>query len=150
MSKFFCAAMKIIALLGFLLTFSLALPAQMNDTLSTPVPSPEARALFRYLSSIKGKEILSGQMDSNWGIDEIKYITGITGKKPAILGLDFINEKENEAEASKAIEWWKAGGIPTIMWHWGAPGTGNGYNNSKNQIDINKCFEEGTPEHTAF
>jgi uncharacterized protein YbcV (DUF1398 family) len=57
-------------------------------------------------------------MWSSWGIDELKYIQEVTGNQRAIRGMDFINERENEAEVTRAIEWWKGGGIPTIMWHW--------------------------------
>ncbi|MBC8140610.1 MAG: mannan endo-1,4-beta-mannosidase A and B, partial [Armatimonadetes bacterium] len=54
--------------------------------------------------------------------------------------------RENEL----ATEWWKAGGIPTIMWHWGAPGKGEGYEQSKMEIDIERCFQKETAEHTAM
>jgi len=56
-------------------------------------------------------------MWSSWGIDELKYIQEVTGNQRAIRGMDFINERENEAEVTRAIDWWKGGGIPTIMWH---------------------------------
>lgn len=118
--------------------------------LVTPNPSLEAKALYRYLTDMYGEKILSGQMVVPWGIDELDYIKSITGKHPAIRGIDFIHEKDNETETQNAIEWWKAGGIPTIMWHWGAPSIGEGYENSKKQIDIQKCFTEGTPEYEAF
>lgn len=36
------------------------------------------------------------------------------------------------------------------MWHWGAPGKGPGYENSKKGIDIDRCFEEGTVEYEAM
>lgn len=118
--------------------------------LSNPEPSKEAIALYRYLLDVKGKKILSGQMNSPWGIDEFEYLKTNTGKQPAIKGLDFISDKDNNGEVQQAIEWWKAGGIPTIMWHWGAPGIGEGYENSKKEIDIDKCFVDGTIENKAF
>ena len=121
-----------------------------QQTLCTPKPSKEAVALYKYLLDMKGKKILSGQMWSPWGIDEIKYLLDNTGKLPALKGMDFIDQKDNENEVRYAIEWWKAGGIPTIMWHWGAPGIGEGYENSKKPIDIDKCFQEGTPEYKSF
>ncbi len=91
-------------------------------------------------------------MVSNFGtVDELKYIQDVTGKQPAIRGMDFIDSAKNDDEVQFAKEWWKKkGGIPTIMWHWGAPGIGEGYVNSKKEIDINKCFEKGTPEYKAF
>lgn len=118
--------------------------------LSTPHPSKEAKALYQYLLDVYGKKILSGQMSAPWGVDELQYIKDKTGKEPALRGIDFIHQRDNEVEVRNAIEWWNSGGIPTIMWHWGAPGVGEGYENSKEKIDIDKCFIEGTQEHTDF
>ncbi|MDA3817040.1 MAG: glycosyl hydrolase [Prolixibacteraceae bacterium] len=120
------------------------------DTLCTPDASPEAVALFRYIQDMYGKKMLSGQMWAPWGIDELKYLQDLTGKQPAMRGMDYIHEGDNNAETQRAIDWWKAGGIPTIMWHWGAPGIGEGYENSKKRIDINQCFIEGTPEYISM
>ena len=57
---------------------------------------------------------------------------------------------QNDSVVKGAIQWWNEGGIPTIMWHWGAPGIGEGYPNSKKEIDISKCFEKGTLEYDSF
>src|ERR1700687_3579804 len=78
-----------------------------QQTLCTPKPSKEAVALYKYLLDMKGKKILSGQMWSPWGIDEIKYLLANTGKLPALKGMDFIDQKDNENEVRYAIEWWK-------------------------------------------
>jgi Glycosyl hydrolase family 26 len=129
---------------------SLSLQAQKAETLCTPGASKEAKALFRYLNDMYGKKILSGQMWASWGYDELKYIKELTGKQPAIRGMDFINTRENEAETQRAIDWWKAGGIPTIMWHWGAPGIGEGYENSKKAVNIDSIFIAGTPQYKSF
>lgn len=109
----------------------------------TPDASDEAKALLNYLYSIKGEKVLSGQQ----GIDEAEYIKNITGHYPAIKGYDLIHENENERVVESVIDWWRKGGIPTVMWHWGAPGKGPGYENSKKEIDINRCFQEGTEEN---
>jgi hypothetical protein len=139
----------------FFLVFCLSLFSRLcagtvEDTLCTPNASPEARALYRYLLDMKGKLILSGQQDSPWGIDEFAYLRTNTGKQPAIKGMDFIHQADNASEVQKAADWWKKGGIPTIMWHWGAPSKGEGYEQSKMAIDIDRCFIEGTAEYTAF
>jgi hypothetical protein len=109
-------------------------------TAATPVTlnaSPEARALLNYLYSVYGKKTLSGQMWAPWAKkDEIQTIYEITGKYPALRGQDYINESANKRENQLAIEWWKSGGIPTIMWHWGAPSIGEGFVNSKKAINI--------------
>lgn len=116
----------------------------------TPNASAEARAVLGYLTSLRGKKTLSGQMGTPWGVDELQVIEKITGRLPAIRGHDFIHEKDNPREVAEAIAWWRAGGIPTVMWHWGAPTRGDGYEQSKTPIAIGQCFVEGTPEHTAM
>lgn len=112
--------------------------------------SPEARALLNFIYDIYGKKTLSGQMWAPWGVDEIALVKEITGKYPAIRGQDLIHDKDNANEIALAIDWWKKGGIPTIMWHWGAPGKGEGYEQSKMEIDIERCFIEGTEENKAM
>jgi hypothetical protein len=121
-----------------------------RDTLCTPNPSKEAVALYRYLLDMKGKKILSGQMWAPYGGDELNYIKSITGKQPAIRGADFISQSDNANEVQYMKDWWNAGGIPTIMWHWGAPTKGEGYDQSKMSIPIDSCFATGTPESIAF
>lgn len=118
--------------------------------LGTPNPSPEAVALYRYLQDMSGKLMLSGQMWVPWGIHEIDYIQSKTGYKPAIAGFDYINEPSNALETQRAIDYWNGGGIVTFMWHAGAPGVGEGYENSKATIDIDRCFVEGTEEYKDF
>ncbi len=122
----------------------------VNKVLVTPNASDEAKALYRYLADMYGEKILSGQMVVPWGIDELEYLKNLTDKQPAIRGIDFIHEKDNDVEVKDAIDWWKAGGIPTIMWHWGAPSIGEGYENSKKKIDIDRCFDENTAEYKAM
>jgi len=112
----------------------------------TPNASPEAKALLCFLYEMKGKVVLAGQH----GIKETEYIHELTGRYPAIKGHDLIHEDRNEREIQSAIDWWRRGGIPTVMWHWGAPGKGPGYENSKKQIDIDRCFVEGTEENLAM
>jgi mannan endo-1,4-beta-mannosidase len=112
-----------------------------------PDASPEARILLDYIRSTFGKQMLTGQMEAPWGIEEIPYLQTHTGKLPAIRGQDLINESSNNREINEAINWWKAGGIPTIMWHWGAPTVGEGYDASKGTIDVNKCFVAGSNEN---
>jgi len=129
---------------------SLSLSNVIGQVPVTPDASPEARALLNYLYSIYGKKTLSGQMWAPWGIDEIMTVHDITGKYPAIRGMDYIHESANKNENQLAIEWWRAGGIPTIMWHWGAPSKGEGYEQSKMEIDIDRCFEPGTEEYKAM
>jgi len=128
-------AIKILIFTVFCST-SVCFSQNKSDTLVTPNPSAEAIALFKYINDMYGQKILSGQMYAPWGIDELAYVQEVTGKQPALMGGDFIHERDNAKEIQKAIDWWNAGGIPTIMWHWGAPSIGEGYENSKEEIDI--------------
>ena len=119
--------------------------------LSNPKASPEARSLFKELLAYQRQgKILSGQMWSPWGFDEVEYIYELTGKYPAVRGHDLQIEANNANEIQLAIEWYRKGGIPTLMWHWGAPTKGEGYMQSKQTIDIKQCFVEGTPEYNAM
>jgi hypothetical protein len=124
--------------------------AQPRMELSNKNASRQAKALYSYLKDIYGKKMLAGQMTSNWGYDELKYVLDSAGKLPAIRGLDFIDSAKNKDEVKYAKQWWRKGGIPTIMWHWGAPSVGSGYENAKKEINIDRIFQEGTAEHKAF
>lgn len=116
----------------------------------TPDALPEARAVLDYLHEMHGKKTLAGQMWVPWGSDEIETVERITGKLPAIRGHDYIHERSNKRENELMIEWWRSGGIPTVMWHWGAPTKGEGYDQSKMAIDISRCFEDGTCEQAVM
>lgn len=121
------------------------------QTLVSPNASPEAKALLKYIYSQYGKKTLSGQMFAPWAkTDETELMKQITGKYPAIRGQDLISESANKTEIQQAIKWWNAGGIPTVMWHWGAPTKGEGYENSKGTIDVARCFQEGSAENKAM
>jgi len=136
-----------------LFVISVVLPATQHSVAVEPVnpdASPEARVVLNYLHSMNGKKTLSGQMWVPWSGDEIQTVFKITGKLPAIRGQDYIHERDNDREDELAIEWWREGGIPTIMWHWGAPTKGEGYNQSKMIIDIDRCFEDGSDEQAVM
>ena len=113
--------------------------------------SPEAKALLNFIYDMYGKKTLSGQMWAPWGsFDEVEKVKEITGRYPAVRGHDLIHENSNANEVKLLIEWWKKGGVPTLMWHWGAPSKGEGYEQSKLGIDIERCFQEGTDEYKAM
>lgn len=79
---------------------------------------------MKYLGSIYGKSILSGQQDQA----SLDWVTQNVGKTPAILGLDLMDYTESRTsrgasstDVDKAISFSKKGGIVTFCWHWGAP-----------------------------
>ena len=119
--------------------------------LSNPDASPEAKEVYRYIASIYGKAILAGQQESTWvnrnPDDEMDYIKKVSGKLPAIRGLDYM---AYNGVTERAIAWWQKGGIPTICWHWGAPTKGSGYEASKRSIDVNEALTPGTTLNKAM
>lgn len=103
-------------------------PTRKPHTITTQPVSPnanaDARALLKYLGSIYGKKILSGQQDQA----SLDWVTANVGKTPAILGVDFMDYTESRisrgassTDVDKAIAFSKKGGIVTFVWHWGAP-----------------------------
>ena len=114
--------------------------------------SPAAVRLYNYLWAMKGKGILSGQqeipLNSNRS-EELRYIKEVTGKEPAILGLDYIgNDFAGVNERAKA--WHDRGGIVSICWHWGIPPYGLGYLSSKESVDLDELLTPGTALHLGF
>src|SRR5699024_10971509 len=85
--------------------------------------------LFNYLVDNFGKNILSGQQgDSSDNLADLDEIERITGKLPAILGLDLMDYSPSRVEfgadtddVERGIEWAEQGGIVTFAWHWNAP-----------------------------
>lgn len=123
-----------------------------KSNLINPNATREAIHLYDYINSVYGKGILSGQQESDWNAspdDEMNYIQEITGKLPAIRGLDYLNESF-DAVTKRAIDWSEKGGIVSICWHWGTPPDGIGYESSKGTIDLDKALTEGTVLHDGM
>lgn len=107
------------------------------------------QALYAYLWSIYGKRTLTGQQESSWTPAgpraELNFIQQISGKLPAVLGLDYLRPEDNRIVNQRAARWYlEEGGIPTICWHWGVPGIGSGYENSKKDFDVAAALRVGT------
>ncbi|OSS47581.1 hypothetical protein B5807_07252 [Epicoccum nigrum] len=99
-------------------------PHKITTQPVSPNANADARALLKYLGSVYGKNILSGQQDQ----ESLDWVTANVGKTPAILGLDFMDYTESRTsrgasstDVDKAIAFSKKGGIVTFVWHWGAP-----------------------------
>ncbi|KAI1359211.1 carbohydrate-binding module family 35 [Xylaria arbuscula] len=96
----------------------------ITPTLSNPNANAAATALYEYLISIYGKNILSGQQDATWA----EWVTQQVGKTPAVLGVDLIDYSPSRVErgttstaVEDAIAHAEKGGIVTVVWHWNAP-----------------------------
>lgn len=103
---------------------------EVRKALVNPNATKEAKALMSYLVDQYGQAIISGQQEyPNSNLIDVNYVIDHTGKTPAILGLDFIDNTPSRVErgtsakeAELGIDWWhEKGGIVAFTWHWNAP-----------------------------
>lgn len=107
------------------------LPADVYDvepTLVNPNATVEARRLMTFLCDNYGKKIISGQQcqEGPYGMTIAGVWRGIGGSDyPAVLGMDLLSYSPSRVEKGDttkvveyAIEYWEAGGIVTLCWHW--------------------------------
>ena len=122
--------------------------------LSNPNASPAAKKLYAKLWSLYGRHTLTGQQESFWTPQgptiELDYIQKLSGRLPAVLGLDYIEPHDHLATNERAARWHETGGIATICWHWGVPTIGTGYENSKKDWDVAAALRPGTAENKAL
>jgi mannan endo-1,4-beta-mannosidase len=95
------------------------------EELVTATPSEEADSIYRFLSKVYGKVILSGQYGNATEFDKI---FSISGKTPLIRGFDFMDYSPSRVEhgttsneTDNAITWHQQKGLVTFSWHWNAP-----------------------------
>ncbi|RCW76883.1 glycosyl hydrolase [Saliterribacillus persicus] len=101
----------------------------IEKELINPNATNETKSLISFLVDNFGEKILAGQQDyPSTRPGDLEYIYQTTGKYPAVLGLDFIDNSpsrvEHGASADEtpiAIDWWNKGGIVAFTWHWNAP-----------------------------
>ncbi|MCM1275657.1 MAG: glycoside hydrolase family 26 protein [Lachnospiraceae bacterium] len=107
--------------------------------------------MYDYICENFGTYMLSCQQESTWmGTPEyeMNHIEEVTGKLPAMRGLDYMND-DFKGVNERAVEWWEKGGLVTICWHTGI--NGKGYQEALNdKPDFDKLLTEGTPEYNAM
>ncbi|KAF6824971.1 mannan endo-1,4-beta-mannosidase [Colletotrichum plurivorum] len=99
-------------------------PHNINEGLVNANANANAKALYTYLRSIYGKNILSGQQElsySNWINEQV-------GKTPALVSVDLMDYSPSRVErgtvgtaVEEAITHHERGGIVSVLWHWNAP-----------------------------
>lgn len=87
-----------------------------------------ARALYDYLMGQYGEMVISSIMANvNWNTEEAQKVFSATGKWPAMNCFDFIHMPYsganwiNYSDISPVRNWWNAGGIVSLMWHFNVP-----------------------------
>ena len=88
--------------------------------------NPETLALYQWLRSVYGKQVISAQQLSNINDKESLAYYYHTGDLPAIKGFDFIFKTTPNGDGNDwtqmAIDWHtKSNGIVYFCWHWNVP-----------------------------
>lgn len=147
----------------FTVIFSSLFMLSSCATMKPAFPAPDVRSIelqgrnekttsvFNYIRDNFGKHIISAQQESTWmgSVEyEMDYLKNVTGKLPAIRGLDFMND-DFDGVAERAIEWDRLGGLVTICWHTGVDISG--YEESKkDRPNIDKLLTPGTDEYNTL
>lgn len=131
----------------------------LDQSLVTPDPIPEATALYDFLLDHYGRKIISGAMTLNdiasspWA----DWIEETSGKEVALMGMDLMhsfrgyNWVSDEAPFADAKGWYARKGIPALMWHWRDPSRQTeGFYTEATDFDISKIFEPESPEYIAM
>ncbi|OHE97167.1 glycosyl hydrolase family 26 [Colletotrichum orchidophilum] len=99
-------------------------PHNVNTALVNSKANADANALYTYLRSIYGKNILSGQQELNYA----NWVNEIIGKSPALVSVDLMDYSPSRVErgtigtaVEEAITHHERGGIVSVLWHWNAP-----------------------------
>ena len=102
---------------------------EVAPTLVNPNANEAAQRVFAYLCECYGKVTLSGQV-CDYGVlgPELRAIHDVTGKYPAILGLDMMDYTPSRTAlgargvaVDQAIKYHREGGLVAFCWHWNAP-----------------------------
>jgi mannan endo-1,4-beta-mannosidase len=117
-------------------------PFTIVPDLVTPQPTESARKLYAFLRENFQKKTISGVMTGTlltgntplplFSQAEVAYIYSASGKRPALVGFDFMHSTGKEsggpwykayssATLSMATKLWEEGGIPAFCWHWRNP-----------------------------
>ena len=130
-------------------------PTEVDMNLTNENATPEAKELFRYITSVYKNKIISGQQESTWMGSpdyEMNYIYNKTGKYPAIRGLDFMND-DFSGVVSRAKAWHNRGGIVTICWHCSSKFDGSFNESQADELtpaQWDAIFTTGSSENIAF
>lgn len=155
-----------------------------TPSLCNPNATKETKNLYAYLTGVYGNNVLSGQQEycgsHNYNKDslmqqgkpidyfvdnekEFDHIEKVTGKQPAIRGIDFLFYNTTapyfDDAPERVIAWYKdKGGIPTVSYHWNVPTDGPDSTDTAFYVEstgnkpfttfsITNAITEGTWEH---
>ena len=134
--------------------------------LATPQPSANTLKLYRFLSDNFQRKTISGVMTlkslsttTGNSQNEMSWLYEKTGKKPALLGLDFMDHtgavqidwRNNPDLVKDAVTWKNSNGIVALCWHWRDPSHKTyEFYTDRNNFDPRKIFEPNSDEYKAM
>ena len=128
----------------------------LSDTLVTPNSTNEAKRLFQFMSDNYGKKIISGVMTLG-SMDEVNWLFQNTGKKPALVGIDFMHVNRgytwynNDEPTNDALNYYNSNGIPAFCWHWRDPSRKTeAFYTADTDFDVRKIFDKNSAEYNAM
>jgi mannan endo-1,4-beta-mannosidase len=132
-------------------------PPAAEPLLVSPDASREARAVFAFLREQYGKKMLSGVMTLN-SFDEVKRVQAISGKTPAVVGMDFMHHHrgytawfDEEQIVRDAKAHWAQNGLPALMWHWRDPSRKTeAFYTKDTDFDLSKIQDPHSAEYQAL
>lgn len=115
------------------ISFAVVADPEIKSTLCTPNPTAQALAVYKYLVENYKTKVLSGTMANvNWNTEGAEDVYSLTGKYPAMNTFDYVHlpfsptDWIDYSNISPVKNWWDAGGLVSIMWHWNVPVSYNG------------------------
>ena len=121
---------------------------------------PQVKAVLEYFYSLAGKtdsRIVSGQFTDFGNGSNLKIMARIheaTGQWPALLGADYADFRRGsittQVPNAAAIEYWKQGGLVSIMAHMYNPANPKGGGLRDKGVDIADLLREGTDTHRRW
>ncbi len=122
--------------------------------------NPQVRAVLDYFYSLAGKtdsRIVSGQFTDFGNGSNLRIMERIheaTGQWPALLGADYADFPRGSITTkvpnAAAIEYWRQGGLVSIMAHMYNPANPNGGGLRDKGVDIADLLKEGTDTHRRW
>ena len=111
-----------------------------------PEADYNAQALYSYICSNYGKQILTGQHDTVGTLTETRKIYELTGVNPAVRFGDLMPYTQDmimgENEIPYALRWAEEGGLVSYMWHWIDPIGCKNYYADETDFDLSKAVTE--------
>lgn len=113
----------------------------------------KTKAVYSYLTSVYGKNILSGQYVTIGTTAETDAVYEVTGHYPAIrLGdmIAYTSESTFADDIRYAKEWSNNGGIVSYIWHWADPLGKEAYYSKDTDFDLSKAVASFTVSQSSY